>query len=376
MVDDMISSAHPLLPPTQEEDQLAWLRLLRSRRVGISTFYRMMAEFGDAQTCLDHLPQIAKAAGEDNYHPFCEQAACTEISQGKRLGATLVFRGADAYPRALNDVPDAPPMLWVKGNITLLQRPVLSLVGARNASSLGMRMSRFLATELGEAGFVICSGLARGIDAAAHSAALGTGTIAVLGGGIDIPYPAENTQLMKSIADTGLLVSEQPIGTQPMARHFPMRNRIISGLSQALIVIEAAAKSGSLITARNALDQGRDVYAVPGHPFDARASGCNMLIRDGALLVRKAQDVIDALCPELPPQTAPPSQRSLREVADLHSQILQRLSPSPMAEDQIIRDLGISAAQAAATIVDLEIDGKIQRMSGGMIALNAGPIQH
>lgn len=376
MVDDMISSAHPLLPPTKEEDQLAWLRLLRSRRVGISTFYRLMGEFGDAKTCLDQLPHIAKAAGEDKYHPFCEQAARAEISQGQRLGARLVFRGSDAYPRALNDVPDAPPMLWVKGNAALLQRPVLSLVGARNASSLGMRMSRFLATELGEAGFVICSGLARGIDAAAHSAALGTGTIAVLGGGIDIPYPAENTQLMKSIGDTGLLMSEQPIGTQPMARHFPMRNRIISGLSQALIVIEAAAKSGSLITARNALDQGRDVYAVPGHPFDARASGCNMLIRDGAVLVRKAQDVIDALCPELPPQTAQAPQRSLREVADLHSQILQRLSPSPMAEDQIIRDLGISAAQAAATIVDLEIDGKIQRMAGGMIALNAGPIQH
>ena len=376
MVDNMISSAHPLLPPTQEEDQLAWLRLLRSRRVGIATFYRLLAEYGTAQTCLNELPKIAKAAGEDKYEPFSERAAVSEWKAGHQFGARLVFRGMVEYPQSLTDLADAPPMLWVKGDLSLLSKPILALVGARNASSLGMRMSRFLATELGEAGYVICSGLARGIDAAAHSAALGTGTIAVLGGGINIPYPAENAQLMQSIGAQGVLVSEQPVGMTPMARHFPMRNRIISGLSQALIVIEAASKSGSLITARNALDQGRDVYAVPGHPFDARASGCNMLIRDGAVLVRRAQDVIDALAPTIAPSHEKPQDRSLREVADLHSQILSRLSPSPMAEDQIIRDLGISAAQAASTIVDLEIDGRIQRHHGGMIALNVGPAKH
>ncbi len=237
-------------------------------------------------------------------------------------------------------------------------------------------MSRFLATELGDAGYVVCSGLARGIDAAAHAASIGTGTMAVVGGGIDVPYPIENAQLMKTIESQGVILSEQPMGMQPIARHFPLRNRIISGVSQALVVIEAAAKSGSLITARNALDQGRDVYAVPGHPFDARASGCNMLIRDGAVLVRKAQDVIDALSPRNDPVTPTPAKRSLRDIADLHSQILSRLSPSPLAEDQIIRDLGISAAQAASTIVDLEIDGKIQRINGGMIALNVGPSKH
>ena len=181
---------------------------------------------------------------------------------------------------------------------------------------------------------------------------------------------------MKNIQDQGLLVSEQPFGMHQIARDFPMRNRIISGLSQVLIVIEAAAKSGSLITARNALDQGRDVYAVPGHPFDARASGCNMLIRDGAVLVRKGQDVIDALSTDIPATNTKKPKPSLREVANLHSQILARLSPSPMAEDQIIRDLGISASQAASTIVDLEIDGKVQRIHGGMIALNVGPSKH
>jgi DNA processing protein len=376
MVDDMISSAHPLLPPTQEEDQLAWLRLLRSRRVGVATFYRLMAEYGDAQTCLEHLPKIAKAAGEDTYAPCSVQSAQNEIKNGHRFGAKLVFRGGSHYPALLNDLTDAPPILWIKGRFELLARPAIALVGARNASSLGMRMSRFLATELGDAGYVVCSGLARGIDAAAHAASIGTGTMAVVGGGIDVPYPIENAQLMKTIESQGVILSEQPMGMQPIARHFPLRNRIISGVSQALVVIEAAAKSGSLITARNALDQGRDVYAVPGHPFDARASGCNMLIRDGAVLVRKAQDVIDALSPRNDPVTPTPAKRSLRDIADLHSQILSRLSPSPLAEDQIIRDLGISAAQAASTIVDLEIDGKIQRINGGMIALNVGPSKH
>jgi DNA processing protein len=376
MVDDMISSAQPLLPPTQEEDQLAWLRLLRSRRVGVATFYRLMAEYGDADTCLEHLPKIAKAAGEDTYAPCSVQSAQNEIKNGQRFGAKLVFRGGSHYPALLNDLTDAPPILWIKGRFELLARPAIALVGARNASSLGMRMSRFLATELGDAGYVVCSGLARGIDAAAHAASIGTGTMAVVGGGIDVPDPIENAQLMKTIESQGVILSEQPMGMQPIARHFPLRNRIISGVSQALVVIEATAKSGSLITARNALDQGCDVYAVPGHPFDARASGCNMLIRDGAILVRKAQDVTDALSPRNDPVTPTPAKRSLRDIADLHSQILSRLSPSPLAEDQIIRDLGISAGQAASTIVDLEIDGKIQRINGGMIALNVGPSKH
>jgi len=237
-------------------------------------------------------------------------------------------------------------------------------------------MSRFLATTLGEEGYVICSGLARGVDTAAHAATIGTGTIAVLGGGVDVIYPAENAQLTRQIRENGLLISEQPMGTQPQARHFPVRNRLISGLSQAIVVIEAAAKSGSLITAKTALDQGRDVYAVPGHPFDARASGCNILIRDGATLVRNAEDIIDAL-PKLPQQTdiiydtpKPLPNRGLRETAKLHQRILARLSPSPLAEDQLIRDLKASAAQIAPALVDLEIEGQIERQSGGMVSLS------
>ena len=370
------SSAHPLIPPLEEEDRLAWLRLLRSRRVGIATFYRLLEEHGTAQNALDHLPEVARAAGVENYAPCSKDFAISELKRGSQCGAKLIFRGTPEYPTTLNDLVDAPPLFWAAGNIDLLHKPVLGIVGARNASSLGTRMARFLASTLGEEGYVTCSGLARGVDAAAHAASIGTGTIAVLGGGVDVVYPAENAQLTRQVRESGLILSEQPMGTQPQARHFPVRNRLISGLSKAIIVIQAAAKSGSLITAKTALDQGRDVYAVPGHPFDARASGCNILIRDGAILVRNADDVIEAL-PKLPAmQTrvddapAPLPKRSLRETAKLHQRILARLSPSPLAEDQLIRDLKASASQVAPALVDLEIEGQIERQAGGMVSLS------
>jgi DNA processing protein len=267
------------------------------------------------------------------------------------------------------------------GNPALLNRPIVALVGARNASSLGTRMARALARELGQAGYIVVSGLARGVDTAAHIAALDTGTIAVQAGGIDVMYPAENTDLASQIAQTGLRISEQPVGLTPQARHFPSRNRIISGLSCAVVVVEAAGKSGSLITARNALDQGREVLAVPGHPFDARAAGCNMLIRDGAVLVRSGADVIEALAPAdrpqdsvepelpIPPAVGPPPKRSLRETAALHLQILARLGPSPVAEDQLIRDMAAPARMVAPVLVDLELSGKIKRQAGGLLSL-------
>jgi DNA processing protein len=276
------------------------------------------------------------------------------------------------------DLSDAPPMVWVMGRLDLLNQPTLALVGARNASSLGTRMAKSLATELGAEGHIIASGLARGVDTAAHLAALETGTIAVMAGGVDVIYPAENTDLAYKIAQNGLRIFEQPMGTQPQARHFPSRNRIISGLSQVVIVVEAAAKSGSLITARNALDQGRDVFAVPGHPFDARASGCNMLIRDGATLVRGASDVREALRPapatahvaepELPLHTPAPKPRSLRDAANLHSEILSRLGPSPVAEDQLIRDLKSPASSISPVLIDLELEGEIIRQPGGLVS--------
>jgi DNA processing protein len=253
-------------------------------------------------------------------------------------------------------------------------------VGARNASSLGLRMARRLAETLGQAGQVVVSGLARGIDAEAHLAALSSGTVAVLAGGVDVLYPPENADLAARIAAEGCLVSEQPMGCQPQARHFPQRNRIISGLARAVVVVEAAARSGSLITARDALDQGREVLAVPGHPFDARAAGCNQLIRDGATLVRGAQDVLEAIgapsqARQSEPDPAPldlpgpaPQRRPLRDMAALHGAILARLGPSPLAEDQLIRDLDQPAATVTSGLVTLELEGRIQRQPGGLLA--------
>jgi DNA processing protein len=371
------SSTHPPLPPTSEDDQFTRLRLLRSRRVGIATYQRLLIEHGTAQNALEALPEVARAAGVSNYIICSEAIIDTELKMARNIGARLVEKGTLDYPAALADLSDAPPFLWVLGDSRLLKRPMIAMVGARNASSLGTRMARRLAGDLGAAGYVVVSGLARGIDAAAHLAALDSGTIAVQAGGVDTIYPAENAELARNLGKNGLRISEQPMGLQPMARHFPARNRIISGLAQATIVVEAAAKSGSLITARDALDQGREVLAVPGHPMDARASGCNMLIRDGATLVRSAQDVLEALAPlaatqqpELSlviPEAPQKDNRSLRETADLHSQILSRLGPSPLAEDQLIRDLGRPAAKITPALVELELDGSIDRAPGGLL---------
>lgn len=335
-------------------------------------------------------------------------------------------------------------MLWVAGEMAALMRPAVALVGARNASSLGTRMARALAQGLGAEGRLVVSGLARGVDAAAHEAALDTGTVAVMAGGVDILYPSENTRLGEEIrARGGALISEHAMGLQPQARHFPARNRIVSGIAAATVVVEAAARSGSLITARCALDQGREVLAVPGHPFDARAAGCNMLIRDGARLVRSAEDVAEALGPLPPPEARqqslplepppapapcagpdthggsdagpalrtdpdthgssdarpaprtgpdpdggsdarraaragpapaaipapPPETRSLAETAQLHRQILDRLGPAPLAEDQLIRDLAAPSDAVAPALTDLEIDGRIRRQPGGLLSL-------
>ncbi|SEO96467.1 DNA protecting protein DprA [Salinihabitans flavidus] len=387
MTEDDHSSTHPQLPPTTEEERFSWLRLLRSRRVGPTTFHRLLAEHGSAIAALDALPEIARAAGETSYEICPETVVEAELRAARRAGARMIAFGSPGYPALLADLPDAPPVLWAKGRADLLRQPALAMVGARNASSLGTRMARRLATDLGARGFAIVSGLARGVDTAAHSAALETGTIAVFAGGIDVIYPAENTQLAENIAETGLCLSEQPMGRMPQARHFPARNRIISGLAPAVLVVEAAARSGSLITARNALDQGREVLAVPGHPHDARAAGCNMLIRDGATLVRGADDVLEAIGPaaapareqqELPldppsaPARAASPQRSLRETAALHRQILNRLGPAPLAEDQLIRDLDAPANQVTPVLVDLELDGRITRQSGGLLSRGKG----
>lgn len=366
--------------PCTDQDRLARLRLIRSRRVGPATFHRLIAEHGSAEAALDALPGIAQAAGVEKYEPCPPEVALHEMRAARAAGARMVCLGEPAYPAALAEISDAPPVLWLRGDPRLLLRPMVALVGARNASSLGLRMARRLSESLAEAGFVVVSGLARGIDAEAHSAALERGTVAVFAGGADVVYPAENAALAAQIAARGCILSEQPPGLPPQARHFPLRNRIVSGLARALVVVEAAARSGSLITAREAAEQGREVLAVPGHPFDARAAGCNLLIREGATLVRSAADVIEALGhaarPETPPHLALPDlpgpprppRRPLRDLAALHRLILDRLSPSPMAEDQLIRDLAVPAAEVAPQILALELEGQLLRQPGGLIA--------
>ncbi|MCR9273427.1 MULTISPECIES: DNA-processing protein DprA [Mameliella] len=397
MRDESYSSTHPPLPPTTEDHRVDWLRLLRSRRVGPTTFWRLMNEHGSAAAAIDALPDVARAAGVEKYEACPRGVVEAELAAGHRAGAWLLCRGEPGYPSDLAELPDAPPLLWGLGDRDVLRRPMIALVGARSASSLGTRMARRLAEGLGEVGFVVVSGLARGIDTVAHVGALRSGTVAVMAGGVDVLYPAENTRLADEICQSGgCRLSEQPMGLQPVARHFPTRNRIVSGLSRGVVVVEAAAKSGSLITARTALDQGREVLAVPGHPMDARASGCNILIRDGARLVRNVEDIIEALPPldtpnakaqpelDLPDpsqgaervdrasshsQRAPDRKPALRKAAALHQQILDRLGPSPLAEDQLIRDLGAPAGKVSPVLTDLELDGRIRRQPGGLLSL-------
>ena len=375
--------------PPHFEDPALWLQLIRSRRIGPTTFHRLVAEHGGIEAALKALPGIAKASGVENYEICPIGVVKHEMAQGRAAKARLLLFGGPGYPKALMDLADAPPILWAQGDVSLLARPMVALVGARNASSLGLRMARKLAESLGAAGQVVVSGLARGIDAEAHLATLATGTVAVQAGGVDVIYPAENADLAAQILVKGCRISEQPMGMDPQTRHFPQRNRIVSGLVRAVVVVEAAAKSGSLITAETALEQGREVFAVPGHPFDARAAGCNRLIRDGATLVRGPQDIFDVLhitgrapvTPEPAPEPAMeeqilpgplpgpvPPRRPLSDMASVHNLILARLGPSPMAEDQLIRDLAMPASSLTPELLTLELDGKIERQSGGLIS--------
>jgi len=380
MTDSLFGSIPQSALPQTHDDKVLWLQLIRSRRVGPATFVRLMADFGSAGAALDALAGIAAAAGVNNYHVYPWAEARREYEAGRAKHARLLCLGTPEYSRALADISDAPPVIWARGRVDLLAGESIALVGARNASSLGTRMAKLLASDLGMAGYVITSGLARGIDAAAHHAALPFGTIAVMAGGVDVIYPPENQKLADEIADKGLLISEQPMGLAPQARHFPRRNRIVSGLSRVVVVVEGAAKSGSLITAREAADQGRDVMAVPGHPLDTRATGCNMLIRDGAVLVRSARDVIEALDvpqPQVqarpridtPPPAREPRKATVSEAMDLSRKILSMLGPAPIPEDQLIRELNAPAATVSSHLVSLELDGKLHRQTGGMLAL-------
>jgi DNA processing protein len=378
----LAESTAPFAAPPSAEEALARLRLARSRRVGPATYRRLLAQHGDARAALAALPEIAHATGVEGYAPCDEGAARAEMRAGAKRRATLLTLGDPAYPPRLSGIADAPPVIWVEGEVAALARPSVAVVGTRNASSLGLRMARALARDLAEAGHAVVSGLAKGIDAAAHEAALradGAGTVAVHAGGLDRPYPEENAELARRIAAEGAAVSERPYGYGPRGRDFPRRNRIVSGLARAVVVVEAALRSGSMLTARDALDQGREVLVVPGHPLDTRASGCNALLRDGAILVRGAEDVLEALtdgdppaAPRAPRPDAPPPPQA-PGAADPAARILALLSPVPTSEDAVLRELaahGVPGPAAAAALSALEIEGHIARRPGaGLVRL-------
>jgi DNA processing protein len=300
--------------------RLAWLRLIRSENVGPATFRALVNEFGGAEAAVDALPVLSRRGGRIHDMRLCsEEEAEAELMVAESLGASLVAIGEPGYPPALAQVDAPPPLLYAKGRLDLADIPIVAIVGARNGSAVGQKFTRALATDLGHEGFVIASGLARGIDTAAHLAALERGTIAVLAGGIDNDYPPENEELHRSISEQGLLISERSPGFSPRAKDFPRRNRLISGISLGVVVVEAAERSGSLITARLAGEQGREVFAVPGSPLDPRSAGTNNLLKQGACLITSARDIIEALAPILgrpsqppPPSSLPPPTRNAR----------------------------------------------------------------
>ncbi|HSF96754.1 MAG TPA: DNA-processing protein DprA, partial [Thermohalobaculum sp.] len=285
----LADSSTPVATQLPEAERIARLRLSRSANVGPRTYAHLLRRFGSGARALDALPTLASAGGREGYSPCPMPEIEAELAAGQAAGAQLVLMGEAAYPPLLAAIDHPPPVLWVSGVLAILQRPAVAVVGARNASALGLRTARNLARDLGTAGQVIVSGLARGIDAAAHEAAIEAGTVAVMAGGVDHIYPPEHDRLAARIAEAGALVSECPMGMEPTSRHFPRRNRLISGLSRGVVLVEAAVRSGSLITARYALEQGREAMACPGAPEDPRAGGCNQLIRDGAALIRNAE---------------------------------------------------------------------------------------
>jgi DNA processing protein len=362
-------------------ERLDWLRLLRTENVGPITFYQLLQRFGSAAVALEALPSIARRGGRSGGVAVCSRAdAQRELAALDKAGGRLVAWGEPDYPPALAVIDDAPPLLSVVGDARLLQRRAIAVVGARNASANGRRFARDIAAELGRNGFLVVSGLARGIDAAAHHGALETGTLAVVAGGIDVVYPEENRPLHEAIAEHGVIVAELPVGTEPQARHFPRRNRIISGVSLGVLVVEAALRSGSLITARFALEQGRDVFAVPGSPLDPRARGANDLIRGGATLVEGVEDVLNALGDQLTePRRRVFSRPVVPSLTDgnntdnqtdsARAKVLEGLGPSPVLVDELVRQCQLSPAIVATILLELELAGRLERQPGNRVTL-------
>jgi len=367
-------------PRLSEAQRLAWLRLIRSENVGPHTFRDLLNHFGSAETALTALPDLSRKGGKRGLRICSLNDAEAEIEAHGKIGADLVALGEPSYPPHLRHVDGPPPLLSVLGGTAIKEPKMLAMVGGRNASLSGRKLAATFARDLGDQGFIIASGLARGIDAAAHEAALKTGTVAVFAGGIDILYPPEHDQLLAEILQNGgNAISEMPIGWKPRGRDFPRRNRLISGMALGVIVIEAARKSGSLHTARFALEQNREIFAVPGSPLDPRSEGANHLIRQGAMLITGATDVVEALAgriePELPfsSDIEDPGTDGYNPAAEpddsLRTEILCALGPTPIEVDDLIRFTGAPVRQVHIILLELEIAGRLERHRGNKISL-------
>ena len=361
-----------------QEEAFARIRLLRSPNIGPVSYAQLLRRFGSADEALAALPDLA-ARGGSKYRAASKDRIEAEVAATRKAGARYLFHDSPEYPVLLGELESAPPILIARGDLGLAARPCVAMVGARNASAAAVKLARDLASGLAAEGFVIVSGLARGIDGAAHRGALDgalPSTIGVIASGIDIAYPPQHAELQEDIAQRGLLLAEQPPGTEPRGSHFPSRNRIIAGLALGTLVVEAAPRSGSLITARLAGEAGREVMAIPGSPLDARSHGCNQLIREGAVLVQTAGDVIELVSGfdgkprstfrEAAPATFDPAEELAQEPADIAS----LLSTAPIAVDELIRQSNESSAAVQMALLELEIVGRLQRHAGGKVSLN------
>ena len=363
-----------------DAERLDWLRLARSENVGPITFFALLERLGTAAAVLDALPALARRGGRRRPIKVCARAAAErEIEALSALGGRMIAMVEPAYPEPLAAIADPPPVLAVRGRVDLLATDCIAVVGARNASANGLHFAERLAADLGAAGLTVVSGMARGIDARAHAGAIESGTVAVMGGGVDVLYPKENRSLFERLLTEGAVIAETPLGTVPMGRHFPRRNRIIAGLSRGVVVVEGAARSGSLITARLALEQGREVMAVPGSPLDPRAGGPNRLIRQGATLVESASDVLDALAEGGRPVLAErrqqwPSDAALampeedEAPADARESLAQLLGPSPVPVDLLVRQSRLTPAMVATILLELELAGRLERHPGNRVS--------
>ena len=363
------------LSPAQRLD---WLRLIRSENVGPRTFRTLLNHCGSAGAALKALPDLARRGGAGRVVRICpREDAEQELAAATRMGVAFLALGEDEYPAQLATIDDAPPLLAVRGQAAVLQEPMIAMVGSRNASAAGVKFAEQLGRDLGAAGFVVVSGLARGIDAAAHRASVTTGTVAVLAGGHDSIYPPEHLPLVEALIENGAAVSEMPLGYEPRGRDFPRRNRLISGLALGVIVVEAAQKSGSLITGRMALEQNREVFAVPGSPLDPRAAGTNALLKQGAVMVTEAEDVLAVLRPIIGHRPEPPNPEPRIEDGaplpepspDSRARIVALLGPTPVSADDLIRLSGASTTMVHATLLELELAGRLKRQQGGRVAL-------